>query len=1317
MTGKDAALEPGQEEGRLTERREASLPNGLAWLPIPIFIIAIGVLTSFRFDANWNPPVLIPALNIIFGITCTFFVFVLATKSYLAGHSRTILFLGCAMLAAGLGVLAGAVYTTIGHNVDMNMAIIASMMCVSGLCDMVAATGSLLPEPKRLRSGWQLLLTSYLIIIIIFTALLLLIQYQFLPIQYINGAGNTLFGVFVYGLAVILIGLAGILLMLKRTGEEANFRRWYGMGLVLIAVGLFGVSLQITIGDAVNWAGRTSEYIGAVYLLIAVVSSARRSGEWLLPIEKSLLETEARYKKLVEMSPDAILVYSGGKCVFANLAASGLFCASPSEEIVGRDLIGLVHPDLQMSIRPQLELALSGITLPLQESRFVRLDGRPIDVEIVGTKVEFGGKPAIQIIIRDITRRKDLEIELQQRNGVLEAQTEELEVMNEELEAANEELRANNDELALVTRSLQDSEGRLREANGRFDLVLNQLTDYFAICDVNWRFLYVNEAYARNLRKSREELLGQCVWDLIPQAVGTINYENSLKTAEDRMPRTWTSSVTFPDRVLEYRTFAWHEGVALLTRDITKERRAETALLDSEWRYRSLFENIQEGFYLAEVVFDEMNSPCDFIYLDVNPAFERIMGIRREQMLGRRATDVVPDLAPHWIAAFGNVAVTGMPLQYNSYSEVFKKHFGVFVFRPAGGQFAALVMDITESKRAEETLRESEEKYRTFFENNIDAVLITAPDGSIYTANAEACRIFAMTEEEIKRVGRDGVVDLSDPRLKLALEERSRTGKFIGELNYRRKDGTIFPGEVSTSYYKDKDGRIKTAMVIRDITRRKLAEETRQIILQRFYTILSGMYAAILLVTEDGTIEFTNRAFCDYFNLKDRPPDLIGLTSDEMLGKIRSAYRYPDEAVARIREIVRHGQPVNGEEIAMQGRTCLRDYIPLFVDGKPQGRLWLHLDITSRKLTEETMRETSNYLESLINYANAPIIVWDPNFNITRFNHAFEHLTGYTSDEVNGKELDMLFPRESNDSSLVKIKRTLAGEYWQSVEIPILRKDGNTRIALWNSANIYGEDGVTLLATIAQGQDITDRKRVEEELYHAKVQAELYLDLMGHDISNMHQIAMGQLELAQDAIKTDGKLEATDREMIDTSLASLERSARLIDNVRKLQRIRSDGVKNNEISLDEVLAGVIKQYDVLYPEKVVRIDSAKGPHIVKANELLQDVFTNLVGNAIKHSNGNAVDILVKLEDAMDDSKKYYKVSIEDNGPGIPDGMKDKIFNRLQRGETEARGMGLGLYLVKSLVDSYNGKVWVEDRVYGDHTKGSRFVVMLPEAYN
>jgi len=139
-------------------------------------------------------------------------------------------------------------------------------------------------------------------------------------------------------------------------------------------------------------------------------------------------------------------------------------------------------------------------------------------------------------------------------------------------------------------------------------------------------------------------------------------------------------------------------------------------------------------------------------------------------------------------------------------------------------------------------------------------------------------------------------------------------------------------------------------------------------------------------------------------------------------------------------------------------------------------------DVTERKQAEEELRRTRDYLGSLLQHANAPIIVWDRDQRITIFNTAFEQLTGYIAEEVVGQPLSMLFPEASRDESLTKIRQTLSGEYWESVEIPILRKDGESRIALWNSANIYDKDGKTLLATIAQGQDITERKSAEKNL-------------------------------------------------------------------------------------------------------------------------------------------------------------------------------------------------------------------------------------------
>jgi PAS domain S-box-containing protein len=125
----------------------------------------------------------------------------------------------------------------------------------------------------------------------------------------------------------------------------------------------------------------------------------------------------------------------------------------------------------------------------------------------------------------------------------------------------------------------------------------------------------------------------------------------------------------------------------------------------------------------------------------------------------------------------------------------------------------------------EAELRHERDLLARISETSLDAILLTAPDGSIYTANPAACQMFGRSEAEIIAVGRNGILDLSDPRLPLALEERARTGRFSGELTFIRRDGQKFPGEVASALFKAPAGYDRTSMIIRDITERKQAEE------------------------------------------------------------------------------------------------------------------------------------------------------------------------------------------------------------------------------------------------------------------------------------------------------------------------------------------------------------------------------------------------------------------------------------------------------------------------------------------------------------
>lgn len=122
----------------------------------------------------------------------------------------------------------------------------------------------------------------------------------------------------------------------------------------------------------------------------------------------------------------------------------------------------------------------------------------------------------------------------------------------------------------------------------------------------------------------------------------------------------------------------------------------------------------------------------------------------------------------------------------------------------------------------------NETLYRLLFENGMDGIMLTAPDGSILDANPASCQIFERTREEIIAAGRDGLMDSSDPRMAAVLEERQRTGFAHGELTGRRRDGTLFPVEMSSVIFKNPDGHLRTCLIIRDISERKAAEAERE---------------------------------------------------------------------------------------------------------------------------------------------------------------------------------------------------------------------------------------------------------------------------------------------------------------------------------------------------------------------------------------------------------------------------------------------------------------------------------------------------------
>lgn len=259
----------------------------------------------------------------------------------------------------------------------------------------------------------------------------------------------------------------------------------------------------------------------------------------------------------------------------------------------------------------------------------------------------------------------------------------------------------------------------------------------------------------------------------------------------------------------------------------------------------------------------------------------------------------------------------------------------------------------------------------------------------------------------------------------------------------------------------------------------------------------------------------------------------------------------------------------------------------------------------------------------------------------------------------------------------------------------------------FTASPVRGPDG-GIIGAMETLEDVTERKQAETALVGAKEQAELYLDLISHDINNLNQVGIGYLEIALEHLQ----LSASDRDLIRNPLEALRDSSRLIANVAKLQRVKASNALLEPIDMGLVLGEVIDHCKSA-PDRnlMIRYSQTTGL-MVMANELLRDVFSNLIGNSIKHSSG-PLTITVEVNRVNRNGKSYFEVSIEDTGPGIPDGSKIGIFEQFHRGGTSTKGRGLGLYLVRELVESYGGEVRVEDRMPGNFNQGARFVVMLP----
>lgn len=401
------------------------------------------------------------------------------------------------------------------------------------------------------------------------------------------------------------------------------------------------------------------------------------------------------------------------------------------------------------------------------------------------------------------------------------------------------------------------------------------------------------------------------------------------------------------------------------------------------------------------------------------------------------------------------------------------------------------------------------------------------------------------------------------------------------------------------------------------------------------------------------------------------------------------------------------------EKIQWKGK----DFVILRIFGQSLG------DTIERLNAEKALKESQELLRATFEATADGILAVDSNDIITHLNERFIYMWRIPDEIIVHKDFNKLLDYildqlNEPDKFLLKL-RNLEKSSKDGYDM-IFFKDG--RIFEQYSCPLI-QDGEKV-GRVWSFKDITEHQHAEQELRksenryrEAYERAELFKDVFTHDINNIFHNIKSSAELISILKEKSENLENLEEffQIIDNQI---DRGVKLINNVRKISKLEESEVSLKSVEVSKVLDEAIQfAHKSAQNKKLnIQINKIDSKIFAEANEFLLDVFENILHNAIKYNYNESIEIQVDIiKTVNNDSKNFIKMEFKDNGMGINDNKKELIFQKGHSKNNSIRGMGIGLSLVKKIIESYNGKIWVENRVKNDYTQGSNFIVEIPEA--
>ncbi|WP_321346541.1 PAS domain-containing protein [uncultured Draconibacterium sp.] len=765
---------------------------------------------------------------------------------------------------------------------------------------------------------------------------------------------------------------------------------------------------------------------------------------------------------------------------------------------------------------------------------------------------------------------------------------------------------------------------------------------------------------------------------------------------------------------------------------------AEKAKKESETQFSQLFENMEQGFALHQMIYDDKGKPTDYRFVLMNKAFEQLTGMSAEKFIGKSLKQVLPNTEQYWIENYGKVAQTGQSIHFEHYAKEFDKYYNVVAYSPKKDFFATIFSDTTQNIKNRENLREAKERaeesdYRVKLaieSGNLGVWDLNLKNNSLEW-NDRMYELYGIRKEEFTNnieAWENGVhpddKEQANKELDLAI---NRQEKFNTSFRVVHLDGTILYLKADGIVIFDEAGEPTRMIGInRDVTEIK----KREIELQESYDLLHNLTAQVPGVVyqyrlyPDGTSAFPFSSPGMY--------NIYEVTSEEVREDASPVFTrlHPDDVdyiVDAINESAKNQTVFESEfrvvlpKQGLRWRHCVAQP-QLLDDGST---LWYGIitDITERKAYLREIQEKNHFIQTVLD--NLPIGVALNKFNdgtATYMNKKFTEIYGWPESiltDIPNFFLRIYPDKKYRDKIVGQIMKDISSgkpEQMQWENIKITQQDGQQRII--DAVNIPLIEQDIMVSTV---MDMTRQYNYSKELIKAKEKAEesdrlksAFLANMSHEIRTPMNGILGFASLLRKPNLNDAEQD----KYINIIEASGARMLNTINDIIDISKIESGQVELSEAetNLNLVLSEL---FDFFLPEAQKKnielsfINKSQEKHlIIKTDkDKLNSILTNLIKNAIKYTHSGKIDFgYIQHEN---DEKNELEFFVTDTGIGIPENRQKAIFDRFVQADIEDKqayeGSGLGLAITKAYVEMLGGSIGVESKV----KTGSRFYFTLP----